>query len=100
MKSIFYCSKLSKFLKIFNVVDFSCFVLSCLLLINKVKKKNEPLTQDRAAPGVYDPLETVLYFRYFIIDSPVLWAKDLHLPQTVFNIDIYCVIVVVPMWWF
>ena len=50
------------------------------------------MAHDRAAPGVYDPLETVLYFRYFIIDSPVLWAKDLHLPQTLYFI--------VLLWWF
>ena len=47
------------------------------------------MTQDQAAPGVYDPLETVLYFKHCIIDSPALWAKDLHLLQTLFNIDIF-----------
>ena len=29
------------------------------------------MTQNRAAPGVYDPLETVLYFKYCITPHPL-----------------------------
>ena len=29
------------------------------------------MTQDRAAPGVYDPLETVSYFKYCITPHPL-----------------------------
>ena len=40
--------------------------------LNKFKtNKNESLTQDRAAPEVYDPLETVLYFKYCITPHPL-----------------------------
>ena len=34
------------------------------------------LTQDRAAPGVYDPLETVSYFKYCITPHPLISQEN------------------------
>ena len=44
---------------------------------------------DREMIWVIDPLETVSYFKYCIIDSPMLWAKDLHWLQTMYSIVIF-----------
>ena len=46
------------------------------------------LAHDRAAPGVYDPLETVLYYKYCITRLR-FGAKALHLSQTLFSIVVY-----------
>ena len=42
------------------------------------------MTQDRAAPGVYDPLETVLYFKYCIHPGSICtpkWGTKNDVPQ-------------------
>ena len=42
------------------------------------------MTQNRAAPGVYDPLETVLYFKYCIHPGSICtpkWGTKNDVPQ-------------------
>ena len=48
----------------FNKVDLKYidYIVNISLKLSK-KNKNKLLTQERAAPGVYDPSPTVLYFR-------------------------------------
>ena len=38
---------------------------------NKIENFNKLSAQNQAAPGVYDPLETVLYFKYCIAPYPL-----------------------------
>ena len=55
-------------------------------------------TQDRAAPGVYDPLETVSYFKYCITPHPhesqenavgyISINSMYHVPQNVVQIKL------------
>ena len=47
--------------------------------MNKLKKNiKELLTQDRAAPQVYYPLETVSYFQYSRKERGVVFSNDFH----------------------